>query len=279
MSDSEWEPPEDPPELVAARKKLAAYAARPGEEEPPELTEARRELTQGGGIVQVRGASTPLYARMVTGLVPLRKFFMVVVLFEALILCCIVSTHLQESNWDSLLAENQAKDYFAVKQRIQEDREFVAAVMPEPPVQPEPAEAPALVPAMPPAPAAAPVPAFISDDTIAALEEESPDDVGAASPARAASPRATKIAIANDDGDADAPASRPSTAAVRAAGELEAELVRLQASFEADLADDTAAGPDRGEGLAGVEVATTQEFDNTQGKGKTPWDMALDDLD
>lgn len=54
MSDSEWEPPEDPPELVAARKRLAQYTARPGEEEPPELLAERSKQAKGGGIVQVR---------------------------------------------------------------------------------------------------------------------------------------------------------------------------------------------------------------------------------
>ena len=40
-SDGEYEPEQEPPELVAARAKLAQYEARPGEEEPPELTAAR----------------------------------------------------------------------------------------------------------------------------------------------------------------------------------------------------------------------------------------------
>lgn len=40
-SDGEYEPEEEPPELGAARAKLAQYEARPGEEEPPELTAAR----------------------------------------------------------------------------------------------------------------------------------------------------------------------------------------------------------------------------------------------
>ena len=51
-SDGEYEPEEEPPELVAARAKLAQYEARPGEEEPPELTAARRSLAaeaEGGG--------------------------------------------------------------------------------------------------------------------------------------------------------------------------------------------------------------------------------------
>ena len=51
-SDGEYEPEEEPPELVAARAKLAQYEARPGEEEPPELTAARRSLAaeaDGGG--------------------------------------------------------------------------------------------------------------------------------------------------------------------------------------------------------------------------------------
>ena len=51
-SDGEYEPEQEPPELVAARAKLAQYEARPGEEEPPELTAARRSLAaeaDGGG--------------------------------------------------------------------------------------------------------------------------------------------------------------------------------------------------------------------------------------
>jgi dynein assembly factor 1 len=43
-SDGEYEPEEEPPELIAARARLAQYEARPGEEEPPELTEARLRL-------------------------------------------------------------------------------------------------------------------------------------------------------------------------------------------------------------------------------------------
>ena len=50
-SDGEWEPEEEPPELIAARARLAQFEARPGEEEPPELTKARTEAaaTSGGG--------------------------------------------------------------------------------------------------------------------------------------------------------------------------------------------------------------------------------------
>ena len=43
-SDGEWEEDPEPPELIAARAKLAMYEARPGEEEPPELTRARIDL-------------------------------------------------------------------------------------------------------------------------------------------------------------------------------------------------------------------------------------------
>jgi len=45
-SDGEYECEEEPPELVAARAKLAMYEARPGEEEPPELTAARTALAE-----------------------------------------------------------------------------------------------------------------------------------------------------------------------------------------------------------------------------------------
>lgn len=51
MDDEEYIFLEDPPELVEARKKLAAYAARQGEEEPPELSAARHEFAANGGIV------------------------------------------------------------------------------------------------------------------------------------------------------------------------------------------------------------------------------------
>ena len=47
-SDGEWEEEEEPPELVAARARLAQFEARPGEEEPPELTRARAEATVAG---------------------------------------------------------------------------------------------------------------------------------------------------------------------------------------------------------------------------------------
>jgi hypothetical protein len=48
-SDGEWEPEEEPPELVAARAKLAQFDARPGEEEPPELTKARAAAAADAG--------------------------------------------------------------------------------------------------------------------------------------------------------------------------------------------------------------------------------------
>lgn len=34
FSDDEWQEPEEPPELVAMRRKLAEYSARPGEVSP-----------------------------------------------------------------------------------------------------------------------------------------------------------------------------------------------------------------------------------------------------
>ena len=46
--DEEWEEDEEPPELKAARAKLAQYEARPGEEEPPELTRAREQASTSG---------------------------------------------------------------------------------------------------------------------------------------------------------------------------------------------------------------------------------------
>ncbi|KAG1675504.1 hypothetical protein FOA52_001803 [Chlamydomonas sp. UWO 241] len=51
FDDSEYVFDEDPPELVEARKRLAAYTGRDGEEEPPELSAARREVAAGGGGV------------------------------------------------------------------------------------------------------------------------------------------------------------------------------------------------------------------------------------
>ncbi|CAG9466512.1 unnamed protein product [Pedinophyceae sp. YPF-701] len=51
LDDTEWTEPEEPPELVAARRKLAAYTARPGEEEPPELTAERTRLAAEGRAV------------------------------------------------------------------------------------------------------------------------------------------------------------------------------------------------------------------------------------
>jgi hypothetical protein len=51
MDDEEYVFLEDPPELVEARKRLAAYASRQGEEEPPELSAARHEYAANGGVV------------------------------------------------------------------------------------------------------------------------------------------------------------------------------------------------------------------------------------
>ena len=53
-SDGEWEPEPEPPELVAARERLARYEARPGEEEPPELTAARARATRGGATNETK---------------------------------------------------------------------------------------------------------------------------------------------------------------------------------------------------------------------------------
>ncbi|GLC39430.1 Leucine-rich repeat-containing protein oda7 [Pleodorina starrii] len=51
LSDGEYEFEEDPPELVEARQRLAAYTARPGEEEPAELSGQRQQLaSEGKGI-------------------------------------------------------------------------------------------------------------------------------------------------------------------------------------------------------------------------------------
>eukprot|EP00192_Tetraselmis_astigmatica_P012865 CAMPEP_0117671370 /NCGR_PEP_ID=MMETSP0804-20121206/13295_1 /TAXON_ID=1074897 /ORGANISM="Tetraselmis astigmatica, Strain CCMP880" /LENGTH=426 /DNA_ID=CAMNT_0005479821 /DNA_START=64 /DNA_END=1344 /DNA_ORIENTATION=+ len=52
FSDDEWEEPEEPPELVAARRKLAEYSARAGEEEPVELTKVRQQLVREGRQVK-----------------------------------------------------------------------------------------------------------------------------------------------------------------------------------------------------------------------------------
>ncbi|KAK9811648.1 hypothetical protein WJX72_007649 [[Myrmecia] bisecta] len=59
MSDGEWEPEEEPTELVAARDRLAAFTARENEEEPAELTKARRDLVASGGKV-AEGNWSPL---------------------------------------------------------------------------------------------------------------------------------------------------------------------------------------------------------------------------
>ncbi|KAG2487558.1 hypothetical protein HYH03_013837 [Edaphochlamys debaryana] len=48
LSDSECVFDEDPPELVEARNRLAAYTARPGEEEPADVSGARQGLAQAG---------------------------------------------------------------------------------------------------------------------------------------------------------------------------------------------------------------------------------------
>ncbi len=52
ISDDEWTPLEDPPELVEARARLAAYTYREGEEEPADLAEARRKLAKEGKAMQ-----------------------------------------------------------------------------------------------------------------------------------------------------------------------------------------------------------------------------------
>jgi len=48
FSDDEWQEPEEPPELVAARKKLASYSAPAGEEEPADVVRARQQLVRDG---------------------------------------------------------------------------------------------------------------------------------------------------------------------------------------------------------------------------------------
>ena len=57
-SDGEYEPEQEPPELVAARAKLAQYEARPGEEEPPELTAARASASLAAAADGGAGART-----------------------------------------------------------------------------------------------------------------------------------------------------------------------------------------------------------------------------
>lgn len=52
MSDEEYVFEEDPPELVEARNRLAAYTARDGEEEDSDVASARRKFVQGGGEVK-----------------------------------------------------------------------------------------------------------------------------------------------------------------------------------------------------------------------------------
>lgn len=52
MDASDVEIPEEPEELVAARKKLAAYSARENEEEPPELTQQRHDLAKEGKPIE-----------------------------------------------------------------------------------------------------------------------------------------------------------------------------------------------------------------------------------
>ncbi|GAX82416.1 hypothetical protein CEUSTIGMA_g9844.t1 [Chlamydomonas eustigma] len=51
-SDEEYTFLEDPPELIEARNKLAAYTYREGHEEPADLVEARRALVKEGMHVQ-----------------------------------------------------------------------------------------------------------------------------------------------------------------------------------------------------------------------------------
>lgn len=59
LSDSEWEVPEEPAELVAARQRLAQYTSREGEEEPKDLSQARRQAVSEGTKIQ-EGSYTPL---------------------------------------------------------------------------------------------------------------------------------------------------------------------------------------------------------------------------
>lgn len=53
MDEEEYQFLEDPPELVEARKRLAAYTAREGEEESPDLASARQGLAQAGETVSL----------------------------------------------------------------------------------------------------------------------------------------------------------------------------------------------------------------------------------
>ena len=55
----EWVELPEPPELVRAREKLAAYEARPSEEEPAELTEARRSMAQKGLLAEATAPWQP----------------------------------------------------------------------------------------------------------------------------------------------------------------------------------------------------------------------------
>ncbi|KAJ9521042.1 hypothetical protein QJQ45_022766 [Haematococcus lacustris] len=55
FSDSEYEFEREPEELVAARERLAAFTARPGEEEPPELSVARSQRA-GAGLPVTEGS-------------------------------------------------------------------------------------------------------------------------------------------------------------------------------------------------------------------------------
>ncbi len=57
LGDGEWEVPQEPPELVAARERLAVFAAQAGEEEPPELTARRTALAAEG--VAIRQSRAP----------------------------------------------------------------------------------------------------------------------------------------------------------------------------------------------------------------------------
>lgn len=51
MSDTEWEPAEEPAELVEARKRLAAFTPNEGIEEPADIRAARQQLVKQGGTV------------------------------------------------------------------------------------------------------------------------------------------------------------------------------------------------------------------------------------
>lgn len=147
-------------------------------------------------------------------------------------LLCRPAPLLQESDWGLLMADHQAKEYYAKKRDEEPDSAAPAAAAPA-----------AAVPKPPPEEIR-----FL-DDAVVAAEMD-----------------ATASSAADVDAEAAAgSSSRPSTAMARDAA-LTADLQQLQQQFEADLLDDDeapAAGAlGRGDALDGIEVATTQQFDD-----------------